>query len=163
MDDVVTAYVADSAASAPPPRGLPLSLQAPSRQSSVVVEPRSGRAESTTSTDDWDDAAAPTLTATTGGDDDGPPLDELDAHMQGDVAAQTAPEAPRAARRGAAIRSDNDDEEVRGSTTPLPELDELVSRLPAAVQETLDEFFRVRFVSVKKISRRVLAPAAQGK
>jgi hypothetical protein len=35
---------------------------------------------------------------------------------------------------------------------PLPSLDELVKRIPADVRETLDDLFRVKFVSVKRIS-----------
>jgi hypothetical protein len=33
---------------------------------------------------------------------------------------------------------------------PLPSLDELVKRIPADVRETLDDLFRVKFVSVKR-------------
>jgi hypothetical protein len=35
---------------------------------------------------------------------------------------------------------------------PLPSLDELVKRIPAEVRETLDDLFRVKYVSVKRIS-----------
>ena len=40
--------------------------------------------------------------------------------------------------------------------TPLPSLDELVKRIPADVRETLDDLFRVKFVSVKRVSRTSL-------
>jgi hypothetical protein len=36
--------------------------------------------------------------------------------------------------------------------TPLPSLDELVKRIPADVRETLDDLFRVKYVSVKRVS-----------
>lgn len=35
---------------------------------------------------------------------------------------------------------------------PLPSLDELVQRIPTEVRDTLDELFRVKFVSVKRAS-----------
>ena len=35
--------------------------------------------------------------------------------------------------------------------TPLPSLDELVKRIPADVRETLDDLFRVKYVSVKRV------------
>jgi len=103
-------------------------------------------------------------TAPAGGDDDGPPLDELDAQMHNEPAAQAARESPRAARRAPSARSEHDeDEDARSSSEPLPELNDLVAKLPTEVRETLEELFRARFVTVKKISRRVLAPAAHSK
>lgn len=39
---------------------------------------------------------------------------------------------------------------------PLPSLDELVQRIPAAAREALDELFRARFVGVKRIEKSVL-------
>ncbi len=38
----------------------------------------------------------------------------------------------------------------------LPPLNELVNRIPAEVREVLDELFRARFVSVKRVPRRAL-------
>lgn len=35
---------------------------------------------------------------------------------------------------------------------PLPSLDELIQRIPTEVRDTLDELFRVKFVSVKRAS-----------
>ncbi|MBK9992045.1 MAG: hypothetical protein IPP19_15315 [Verrucomicrobia bacterium] len=35
-------------------------------------------------------------------------------------------------------------------TAPLPSLDELIQRIPSGVRDTLDELFRVKFVSVKR-------------
>jgi hypothetical protein len=40
--------------------------------------------------------------------------------------------------------------------TPLPSLDELVKRIPAEVRETLDDLFRVKYVSVKRVLRSSL-------
>lgn len=39
---------------------------------------------------------------------------------------------------------------------PLPKLDELVKRIPPTVRETLDELFRAKFVSVKRVDRAAL-------
>ncbi|MEO0055764.1 MAG: hypothetical protein RLZZ50_1711 [Verrucomicrobiota bacterium] len=73
--------------------------------------------------------------------------------MRAELAARDGrPAASPSARRTAAA---NDDEEDAGSSkTPLPELDALVARLPAEVRDTLDELFRARFVSVKKLPRK---------
>lgn len=162
----MTAYVADSAASAPAPRGLPLSVQAPSRHSTVVAGMRSSPAADAAggSSDDWDEAAAPVPSASdaSGGDDDGPPLEELEAQMHGDVAARAAAESPRGVRRASRSAAEDDDD-ARGSSAALPELDDLVARLPTEIRETLDELFRARFVSVKKLPARVFSPAAKTK
>lgn len=37
---------------------------------------------------------------------------------------------------------------------PLPSLNELVERIPPEVRETLDDLFRARFVTVKRIPKR---------
>jgi hypothetical protein len=39
---------------------------------------------------------------------------------------------------------------------PLPPLDELVNRIPAEVREALDDLFRVRFTTVRRVPRRAL-------
>jgi len=89
-------------------------------------------------------------------DEDGPPLEELEAQMRGELAAREAGfvTASAAARRAAAT-----DDEDDGKGAALPDIDELVARLPADVRETLDELFRARFVSVKKLPKRLLRPA----
>ncbi len=160
----MTAYVAGSAASAPAPRGLPLSVQAPSRHSAVVAGTRPSSAADVVggSSDDWDEAAPPVSPPTGGGDDDGPPLEELEAQMHGDVAAQASAESPRSARRASRSAADEEDD-ARGSSAALPELDDLVARLPTDVRETLDELFRARFVLVKKLPARVFSPAVKTK
>jgi hypothetical protein len=165
LDDVVTAYVADSAASAPAPRGLPLSLQAPSRHSAVASEARVPKAASgvldSSSADDWDEAAAPLSISDVGGDEDGPPLEELEAQMQGDATMQNSTRTSPVSRRASAASTQEDDDDVRASKEPLPELDALVARLPAEVRETLDELFRARFVSVKRLPSRAFASAVR--
>jgi hypothetical protein len=39
---------------------------------------------------------------------------------------------------------------------PLPPLNELVERIPAEVREALDDLFRARFVTVKRVPKRAL-------
>ena len=39
---------------------------------------------------------------------------------------------------------------------PLPSLDELVQRIPADVRETLEDLFRARFVTVKRVPKQAL-------
>lgn len=94
-----------------------------------------------------------------GGDEDGPPLDVLEAQMRSELATRGAsgsPALPRApARRAAAEDDDGDATPGGGRGAPLPELDTLVARLPAEVRGALDELFRARFVSVKKLPKNV--------
>ncbi len=65
-----------------------------------------------------------------------------EARPQEEVPSSSAPiaEAEEAADKGAA----------------LPELDQLVQRIPPAVRETLEEYFRARFVKVKRTPKAVL-------
>ncbi len=46
---------------------------------------------------------------------------------------------------------------VEVESSPLPALDDLVPRIPADVREMLDDLFRVKFVSVRRISKQALA------
>lgn len=94
------------------------------------------------------------------GDEDGPPLEALEAQMRGELAERDSAAAPPAARRRAATPSDEDDEPGAGKAK-LPELDELVARIPPEVRETLDELFRARFVSVKKLPKQAFAAATR--
>jgi hypothetical protein len=104
-------------------------------------------------------SAAPNASAAPD-DGDGPPLEELEAQMRGELAArdQAAPSSP-AARRAAA--ADEDDSDAKAGA--LPEVDALVARLPAEVRETLDELFRARFVAVKKLPKKAFQAATRKK
>jgi len=46
---------------------------------------------------------------------------------------------------------------VEVESSPLPALDDLVPRIPADVREMLDDLFRAKFVSVRRISKQALA------
>ena len=41
-------------------------------------------------------------------------------------------------------------------TAPLPALDDLVKRIPSHVRDTLDDLFRARFVTVRRVPERAL-------
>lgn len=85
--------------------------------------------------------------------EDGPPLEALEAGMAGEVKERDAA-TPAAARRAA--RAKAEDEDARSEAT-LPEVDDLVAKLPAELREMMDELLRVRFVRVKKVPRKDLA------
>jgi len=41
-------------------------------------------------------------------------------------------------------------------TAPLPPLDQLVKRIPAEVRATLDDLFRAKFVTVRRVPKKAL-------
>lgn len=153
------AYVAESAASAPPPRkGPPLiplgrSSALPSGIAKGVGQPAAGAGE----LGDADDAIAAFEGTASADSADGPPLEDLEAQMGGEVAARDSATSRRPERARAATADAEDDETSGGKGAPLPELDELLARLPAEVREATEELLRVRFVSVKKVPKQALA------
>lgn len=82
------------------------------------------------------------------GDDAPPPFDE---------SAESAYLA-EARERGETAPSRRPETDVVEETDPkaLPSLDELVKKIPAEVRETLEELFRARFVTVKRVPKRAL-------
>ncbi len=150
------AYVAESAASAPPPRkGPPLipTGRASALASGIVrgaTRPVPGSGEA----GEADDAIAAFQPDASGDATDGPPLEDLEAQMGGEVAERDASTAPRTVRARAATVDDEDEGEGGGKGAPLPELDELLGRLPAEVREAAEELLRVRYVSVKKLPKK---------
>ncbi len=102
------------------------------------------------------------------GGGDGPSLEELEAQMGGEIAARDgAAGSVRSSRPAASPREE--EEENSASSSALPDLDDLVARLPGEVRETLDELFRARFVKVRKLPKKVFesavtkgAPEARG-
>ncbi len=46
--------------------------------------------------------------------------------------------------------------ELREDALPLPKLEDLVQKLPADTREVLEDLFRVRFVSVKRVPKSAL-------
>lgn len=162
-------YVAESAASAPPPRGLPFAPPAARASGGNGYVPPALLA-GTTETIDEDaqpafaapggaEAAGYASASASGDEDEGPPLEALEAQMSGEVAARDA--AAGAARRPVRAKAGDDDDETDGAAaSALPEIDALTARLPAEVRETLDELFRARFVSVKRLPKKVFKPAS---
>jgi len=90
-------------------------------------------------------------------DGEGPPIEELEAQMRGELAARNESAAASPGARRAAASADDD--EGDGKAVALPEVDALVERLPAEVRETLDELFRARFISVKKLPKKLFQAA----
>ena len=41
-------------------------------------------------------------------------------------------------------------------TQPLPSLDDLVKRIPAEVREVLDDLFRVKYTTVRRVPKKAL-------
>lgn len=61
--------------------------------------------------------------------------------------------APAAAPRGA--RSDAAEDEADAKAA-LPPLDDLVNRIPPATRQLMDELFRAKFITVKRIPKSAL-------
>lgn len=47
-------------------------------------------------------------------------------------------------------------EDTDEDSKPLPKLDELVNRIPAETRELLDELFRAKFTTVRRVKKRDL-------
>ncbi|MCR6657447.1 MAG: hypothetical protein NVV63_16910 [Opitutus sp.] len=47
-------------------------------------------------------------------------------------------------------------EEVEDKSKPLPKLDEMVSQIPENVRDTLEELFRAKFVTVRRVPKKLL-------
>jgi len=65
-----------------------------------------------------------------------------------------------ARERGEPVRVAREPEEAEDEKEngALPKLEDLVTRIPAAVRETLEDLFRARFVAVKRVPRKALKP-----
>jgi hypothetical protein len=63
-----------------------------------------------------------------------------------------------AAARGESVRATPAVADVAEATDgkPMPALDDLVKRIPADVRETLDELFRAKFITVKRVPKSAL-------
>lgn len=153
----MTAYVADSAASAPAPRGLPLSVQASSRHSTAVAVSDRPTPSASSGGEEWEEGESVVATEPPPASEEGPSLEELEAQMQGDVSGGMVSERAAPERRARRASTEDGDETVAAA---LPELDALVQRLPSEVRETLDELFRARFVAVKRVPARALKSRA---
>ncbi len=82
--------------------------------------------------------------------DDGAPVGPSESEEASFLAEQRVqPSAPTPAGRAAPA----DEPEDRA---PLPPLDELVNRVPPAARDLLEELFRAKFVTVKRVPRSAL-------
>lgn len=85
--------------------------------------------------------------------DDGAPVGPSEGEEAAFLAEQReqgfgAPASGAAAAKAAAPDPDE--------KTPLPPLDDLVNRIPAATRELMDELFRAKFVTVKRVPKSAL-------
>lgn len=80
-------------------------------------------------------------------DEEGPPLEVIVAAEQSEVSA-VAPSTPLVRRQ------------AEDDAGPIPPLSELLPRVPAALQEAMDELFRARFVRVTRVPDAATRPAA---
>lgn len=69
---------------------------------------------------------------------------------------ESAEAAFLAETRAAGVPTSAAPEVESGKSPPLPPLDELVQRVPPEVREALDELFRARFVTVKRVPKTAL-------
>jgi hypothetical protein len=76
-----------------------------------------------------------------------PPVDE---------AAESAFLAEAKERGEVVVPKPPSEAEETHAKTPLPALDDLVSRIPADVREVLEDLFRARFVTVKRFPKKAL-------
>lgn len=86
--------------------------------------------------------------------DDGAPVGPNDGEESAFLAEQRAqgfvsPAAPRGAKSDAA-------EDDADSKVALPPLDELVNRIPPETRQLMEELFRAKFVTVKRIPKTAL-------
>jgi hypothetical protein len=85
---------------------------------------------------------------------DAPPSPENAWPSAGEEAAYLAEANGRGEPTVATVRPTS--EEIDDAPKKLPALDELVARIPADVRETLEELFRARFVTVKRVPKKAL-------
>lgn len=89
---------------------------------------------------------------------DSPPLSEEEGAANWPDEAAESSFLAEARNRGEAVAPPKPKEEVADDSEakPLPSLDELVQRIPAEVREALEDLFRARFVTVKRVPKRAL-------
>lgn len=156
-------YVAASAASAPPKRGLPLAALAPPRNSSAV--PATAPAAVTGADEaasEWSEAVSASAPAAHSVEEDGPSLDELEAQMGAESAAKEITPPVRKKAVGM-VRGTETEPDGQASSGPLPELDTLLNRLPPELRENVEELLRVRFTAVKRVPGSALVSVATRK
>lgn len=97
-------------------------------------------------------AAAPAaVDAVDSPEDDGAPVGPTEGEESAFIAEERAQGfAPAGAPRAPAAETEPE------PAAPLPPLDELVNRIPEATRALMDELFRARFVTVKRVPRTAL-------
>ena len=108
------------------------------------------RAEATAAGGDDAEGEAVSVSSTAGGDDEGPlwPDDAAEEAFLGETKERGETILPGAAATAT--------EAAEKAAQPLPPLDELVQRIPAEVREAMEELFRARFVTVRRVPEKAL-------
>ena len=116
----------------------------------VGPEEVSARAETTAAGGDDAEGEAVSVSPATGRDDKGPlwPDDAAEEAFLGEAKERGETILPGAAATAA--------EAAEKAAQPLPPLDELVQRVPAEVREAMEELFRARFVTVRRVPEKAL-------
>ena len=81
------------------------------------------------------------------------PSDEEEASFLSEQSFQEAASAPLSVAAGP---------EPEALIGPLPALEDLVKRIPAPARELMDELFRAKFVSVKRVPKAALKNQRRG-
>ncbi|MDB6128328.1 MAG: hypothetical protein JWM35_2224, partial [Verrucomicrobia bacterium] len=71
------------------------------------------------------------------------------------LSGQKEQEAPAVATSAVEVSEETDGK-------PLPALEDLVKKIPAEIRATIDELFRAKFVSVKRIPKSALKELSKG-
>ena len=89
-------------------------------------------------------------------DEGAPPVEDLSSAAWPDDAAESSFLAEARERGEVVVPKKAEDATEEAETSPMPPLNELVERIPAEVREVLDDLFRARFVTVKRVPKRAL-------
>jgi hypothetical protein len=105
---------------------------------------------------------APLLSAEAPSAEDSVPLVEGMPPLWPDEAAESEFRAEARARGEVVVSAKPRDDDEQADAKVLPPLDDLVKRIPANVREVLDELFRARFVTVKRVPKSALKQYDRG-
>ncbi len=136
-DDLKAAEVRAAALAAKP---IAINSALDRKESGGPVTPTVNRSAPQPETDDDDDESAPWMDA------------EREAAMQ---AAMEVEDAERAAKKSKPTRRQTEAAETLDGG-PLPELEDMIAKVPQDLQEKLDDLFRAKFQTVKRVPAAVL-------
>lgn len=101
-------------------------------------------------------ATEPTASDVPGDSDDGAPVGPSEGEEAAFLAEQREQGfTPATPTRGAPAATEDED---ANASAPLPPLDDLVARIPPATRQMMEELFRARFITVKRVPRTAMKP-----